>query len=44
MCKEKLTKLINIMEVNKMLEVFLNDNISEYFFYEENGKWLEELK
>ena len=23
MCKEKLTKLINIMEVNKMLEVFL---------------------
>ena len=23
MCKEKLTKLINIMEVNKMLQVFL---------------------
>ena len=30
--------------MDKMLEVFLNDNISEYFFYEENGKWIEELK
>ena len=24
--------------MDKMLEVFLNDNISEYFFFEENGK------
>ena len=30
--------------MDKMLAVFLNDNISEYFFYEENGKWIEELK
>ena len=30
--------------MDKMLEVFLNDNISEYFFFEENGKWIEELK
>ena len=30
--------------MDKMLEVFLNDKISEYFFYEENGKWIEELK
>lgn len=30
--------------MDKMLEVFLNDNISEYFFYKENGKWVEELK
>ena len=30
--------------MDKMLEVFLNENISEYFFYKENGKWVEELK
>ena len=30
--------------MDKMLEVFLNDNISEYFFFGENGKWIEELK
>lgn len=30
--------------MNKMLEVFLDDNISEYFFYKEDGKWVEELK
>lgn len=38
--KEK--KLANGME--KMLQVFLDENISEYFFYKENGKWVEELK
>ena len=27
-----------------MLEVFIDENISEYFFYKENGVWLEELK
>lgn len=30
--------------MDKMLEVFLNDEISEYFFYKENGEWKEELK
>ena len=30
--------------MDKMSEVFLNDNISEYFFFEENWKWIEELK
>lgn len=30
--------------MDKMLQVFLDDNISEYFFYKENGKWVEELK
>ena len=30
--------------MDKMLEVFLNENISEYFFYKGNGKWVEELK
>lgn len=28
----------------KMLDVFLDENISEHFFYKENGKWVEELK
>ena len=30
--------------MDKMLEVFLNEDISEYFFYKENGKWMETLK
>lgn len=30
--------------MDKMLEVFLNDDISEYFFYKENNKWMETLK
>lgn len=30
--------------MDNMLEVFLNEDISEYFFYKENGKWIEELK
>ena len=30
--------------MEKMLEVFLDENISEYFFYKKNGKWVEELK
>jgi len=27
-----------------MLKVFLDENISEYFFYKENGEWIEQLK
>ena len=30
--------------MDKMLEVFLNENLSEYFFYKENDKWIEVLK
>ena len=30
--------------MDKMLEVFLNENMSEYFFYKENGKWIDVLK
>ncbi len=30
--------------MDKMLEVFLNENIIEYFFYKENGEWVEVLK
>lgn len=32
------------VSMDKMLEVFLDENVSEYFFYKENGKWVEELK
>lgn len=38
-------KKTNLAEgMDKMLEVFLNDNISEYFFYKENDEWVEMLK
>ena len=30
--------------MDKMLKVFLEDGISEYFFYKENGKWIDVLK
>lgn len=30
--------------MDKMLKVFLDENISEYFFYKESGEWVEELK
>ena len=30
--------------MDKILEVFLDENISEYFFYKENGAWHEILK
>ena len=30
--------------MDKMLEVFLNEDVSEYFFYKENEKWVEILK
>lgn len=29
---------------DKMLRVFLDENLSEYFFYKENEKWVELLK
>lgn len=30
--------------MDKMLEIFLNDDLSEYWFYKEHGKWVEVLK
>lgn len=30
--------------MDKMLKVFLNKNISEYYFWKENGEWKEVLK
>ena len=38
----KKSRLVDGMD--KMLEVFLDENISEYFFYKENGVWQEILK
>lgn len=29
--------------MDKMLKVFLDENVSEYFFHKENGKWVDEL-
>jgi 8-oxo-dGTP diphosphatase len=30
--------------MDKMLEIFLDEELSEYFFHKENGEWIEELK
>ena len=30
--------------MDKMLKVFLDENVSEYFFYKENNEWFEVLK
>ena len=38
----KKTNLADRMD--KVLEVFLDESKSEYFFYKENGEWKEELK
>ena len=38
----KKSRLASGME--KMLEVFLNEDVSEYFFYKENENWIEVLK
>ena len=41
---ETMTSLKLTDGMDKMLEVFQNDNISEDWFYKENGKWIEVLK
>ena len=41
---EKMKQLSLADGMDKMLEVFLNEDISEYFFYKENGEWIEVLK
>ena len=38
----KKSRLASGME--KMLEVFLNEDVSEYFFYKEKDSWMEMLK
>ena len=38
-------KHLNLADgMDKMLQVFLDKNISEYFFYKENSEWVEVLK
>lgn len=38
-------KKSNLVEgMDKMLEVFLDENLSECFFYKENNEWIEVLK
>ena len=41
---DEMRKLPLAEGMDKMLEVFLNDDISEYFFRKVDGKWTEELK
>lgn len=41
---ETMTSLKLTEGMDKMLEVFQNDDISEDWFYKENGKWIEVLK
>lgn len=41
---ESLAELKLADGMDKMLEVFLNDDISEHWFYKENGNWIEVLK
>lgn len=36
---------LNLAEgMDKMLQVFNNDEIGEYYFYKENEQWMEMLK
>ena len=38
-------KSMNLSEgMEKTIDVFINDDINEYYFYRENGKWLDILK
>ena len=41
---QEMTKSNLADRMDKVLEVFLNENISDYFFYKENGVWQETLK
>ena len=41
---DEMRKLPLAEGMDKMLEVFLNDDISEYLFRKIDGKWTEELK
>lgn len=41
---EDMKKLHLAEGMDKMLEVFCNKKVSEYFFYKENGAWNEVLK
>ena len=41
---EDMVKMSLAEGMDKMLEVFLKDDLSEYYFYKENGQWVDVLK
>ena len=41
---EKMKKSNLAEGMDKMLEVFLSEDLSEYFFYKENDEWIDVLK
>ena len=41
---EDMKKMNLASGMDKMLEVFLNEDVSEYYFYKEDGEWVEVLK
>ena len=46
-CWTSLEKIYNLKladGMDQMLRLFLEDKLSEQFFYKENGKWIEVLK
>ena len=41
---ENLPNLNLSLDMKDMLRVFIEDELSEFFYYQENGKWLYDLK
>lgn len=41
---EKLQSMELAHDMDKILEIFLNDNLSEFFYYLKDGEWVCELK
>ena len=41
---ENLPNLNLSLDMKAMLRVFIEDELSEFFYYQENGKWLYDLK
>lgn len=41
---EEMKQMLLAEGMDKMLEVFIDENISEYFFYKEKDEWIEVLK
>lgn len=41
---EELSAMELSLDMGDMLKVFLDDDLSEFFYYQENGKWVYQLK
>ena len=41
---ENLPNLNLSLDVNDMIKVFANDDLSEFFYHQEGGKWKYDLK